>query len=54
VDEICSRMVAGMLQESVRFQWILERRPCINNNDDDNIVDRPSSYRIVDVSLHEL
>jgi hypothetical protein len=40
LDDICCRMVAGMLQEYVRFHWILERQD--------------TSYRIVDVSLRQL
>jgi hypothetical protein len=49
LDDICCRMVAGMLQESVRFHWILERL-CSSNSDDEG----PGSYRIVDVSLRQL
>jgi hypothetical protein len=40
LDDICCRMVAGMLQEYVRFHWILERQD--------------TSYRIVDVALRQL
>lgn len=48
LDDICGRMVAGMLQESVRFHWILERQNIRSDGDG------AASYRIVDMSLREL